>query len=167
MKNNKNNDLKSKNIVNNMKFQNPVFLFTFFIFSLFLFNFHPVSADISSGLVGYWKLDETSGTTASDSAGSNNGTVNGSTFTTGKINNSLSFNGTSDYVSIPRMNYDEITISAWFYKIVNYSIPDAIFGNYYWTSDVQTREGFVVKFHNTVYHTDPAYHAANTAKPDS
>jgi len=36
----KNDDLKSKNIVNNMKFQNPVFLFTFFIFSLFFFNFH-------------------------------------------------------------------------------------------------------------------------------
>jgi len=42
------------------------------------------NADIDTGLVGHWKLDETSGTAAYDSVGSNNGTLIGSpTWTAG------------------------------------------------------------------------------------
>jgi Concanavalin A-like lectin/glucanases superfamily len=56
----------------------------------------------NSGLVGWWKLDETSGTTAADSQGSNNGTlVNTPTWVAGKINNALTFNGTTQYVNVP------------------------------------------------------------------
>ena len=43
-------------------------------------------------LVSYYKLDSSSGTSAVDSHGSNTGTVSGATWTTGKINNGLSFN---------------------------------------------------------------------------
>jgi len=55
------------------------------------------------GLVCDWAMDDGTGTTAADSSGSGNpGTlVNGPTWTTGKINGALSFNGTNNYVSTP------------------------------------------------------------------
>ncbi len=61
-----------------------------------------------SGLVGFWKLDDGSGTTASDSSGlGHNGTLVGSpTWTTGKVGNALSFSGTN-YVTIPEYSQIE------------------------------------------------------------
>lgn len=54
--------------------------------------------------VGWWKLDEISGTTAADSSGNNrNGTVNGATWTAGKYNNGLSFD--------PPTSTDVVTIN--------------------------------------------------------
>ena len=60
------------------------------------------SGDINTGLIGYWKLDEGSGTLAADSTGTGNtGTLqNSPTWTTsGKINDALTFNGTNQYVT--------------------------------------------------------------------
>jgi len=55
----------------------------------------------ASGLVGYWKFDEGSGTIVEDSSGnSNDVTVNGATWTNGKIGGALSFDGVDDYVGI-------------------------------------------------------------------
>jgi len=93
---------------------------TFLLFLLAL-AFLPVSdvhaQDITSGLVGHWKFDEISGTTAADSSGNNNtGTLtNGPTWATGKINNALSFDGTDDYINLGNMNVSGsgITIAAW------------------------------------------------------
>src|SRR3990167_5402647 len=96
-----------------------VFVLSFSVFAAYIF-FFPLShakADITNGLVSHYKLDETSGTTATDSAGTNTGTINGATPTTGKINNALSFDGTNDYVnagnpaSLTDINVK--TISAW------------------------------------------------------
>ena len=76
------------------------------------------------GLVGYWKFDEGTETTAYDSSGnSNNGTlVSGPTWTTGQIDGALSFDGENDYVNMGsannlRINYtgNQITIMAWIY----------------------------------------------------
>lgn len=72
----------------------------------------------TSGLVGHWKFNETSGTTAADSSGNGNtGTVSGATWTTGKVNNGLQFNGTSATV---RANHSSsigltgnMTLSTW------------------------------------------------------
>src|SRR3989338_5105623 len=123
-------------IFTDIKFQRMMLKFkslavlSFFIFAAFLFllPFSQTRADIVTGLVSHWKMDETSGTTATDSVGTNTGTVSGATFTAGKIGNALSFNGTTNYVSVPRMNYDEITLSAWFYKNANdTTYADAIF----------------------------------------
>ena len=49
----------------------------------------------------YYRFDESSGTTAADSSGNgNNGAlINGPVWTTGKINNALSFDGVNDYVT--------------------------------------------------------------------
>ena len=57
---------------------------------------------------------------ANDSKGTNNGTaVGGLTYTTGKIGNAFSFNGTNAYVSLPntsgQFNFDgDFTVSTWF-----------------------------------------------------
>jgi len=75
-------------------------------------------ATITTGLKGWWKLDETSGTTASDSSGNSvNGTVTAGTWVAGKFANALSFNGTSSLVDVgdpAALNFaGQITVSAW------------------------------------------------------
>jgi hypothetical protein len=50
--------------------------------------------------VGWWKLNEASGTTADDSAGTNNGTVSGALWSSGHLGNALSFDGVDDVVDI-------------------------------------------------------------------
>ncbi|MCK4294838.1 MAG: discoidin domain-containing protein, partial [Planctomycetes bacterium] len=61
-----------------------------------------VWADITDGLIGYWPLDEGSGTTTADVAPAghgNDGTlVDGPLWTSGQFDNALSFDGTNDYV---------------------------------------------------------------------
>jgi hypothetical protein len=72
----------------------------------------------SSGLVGYWKFDDASGTTATDSSGAGNtGTlVNGPTWTTGKVGSALAFDGLSEYVNVPStaaLNAFPLTVAVW------------------------------------------------------
>ena len=51
------------------------------------------------GLVGYWNFDQGSGTIAYDSSGYNNhGTIYGASWTSGKVNGALNFDGLNDYV---------------------------------------------------------------------
>lgn len=66
----------------------------------------------------YLRLDETSGSTASDAAGNGwNGTlVGGSTWAAGRINNAASLSGTSNYATLPSgvvAGLTNFTISAW------------------------------------------------------
>jgi hypothetical protein len=68
------------------------------------------------GMVSYWRFDEGSGTTASDSIGSNDGTIYGATWTTGIVNSALSFDGVDDYVDLGSVNINipgDFTITAW------------------------------------------------------
>ncbi len=54
-----------------------------------------------SSMVSYWKFDEGSGTIASDSVGTNDGTlINGPVWTSGKVGGALSFDGVDDYADI-------------------------------------------------------------------
>jgi hypothetical protein len=74
-----------------------------------------------TGLVGYWKFDEGSGTKAYDSSGKgNDGTWNGwsrANWTVGISGNALKFDGIDDYVDCGGDNSlnvtNEITIEAW------------------------------------------------------
>jgi hypothetical protein len=65
-----------------------------------------VLGNLFDGLWAHWKFDESTGTIAIDSAGTNNGTLTGFNFTTnsgwvsGLISNALSFDGVNDSVSI-------------------------------------------------------------------
>ena len=77
--------------------------------------FKPIQC-VEEGLAGYWKLDETSGVVANDSAGTNNGTLyGGQGWTSGVIQGGLSFDGVDDYVDCGSgpSNYDNITVSVW------------------------------------------------------
>jgi hypothetical protein len=73
----------------------------------------------SSGLAGYWKLDEVVGTSASDSSGGgNDGTlVNGALWAAGKIDGGLDFDGVDDYVDIANDSAFDlsaaVTVAAW------------------------------------------------------
>ncbi|MDH4242034.1 MAG: LamG domain-containing protein, partial [Phycisphaerae bacterium] len=53
------------------------------------------------GPIAYWKFDEAVGTKARDSVGNNHGNVYGAQWTTGQINEALSFDGLNDYVCVP------------------------------------------------------------------
>ncbi|HDS84919.1 MAG TPA: hypothetical protein ENN97_06990 [Phycisphaerales bacterium] len=72
-------------------------------------------------LRGYWKLDETSGTTAYDSTiNGNHGQLKGDlAFETdsipGKFGRALVFDGQDDYIEIPSLNFSSntVTITAW------------------------------------------------------
>ncbi|MHC4396828.1 MAG: LamG domain-containing protein [Planctomycetota bacterium] len=75
-------------------------------------------ADLTDGLVAYWKLDGD----AVDSAGTNNGTIYGATPTTGQINGALEFDGSGDYVDFPDGFSDftgGLTIALWAYPTSN------------------------------------------------
>lgn len=75
-------------------------------------------------LVSWWKFDEGSGSTAHDSAGSNNGTlVNNPTWTTGQIGGALSFDGINDYVSLSSftVSTNNGTIALWFKTSADFS----------------------------------------------
>jgi len=75
----------------------------------------------TDGLIGWWKLDETAGTVAADSAGSSPGNLaginiaNGSNWVAGRIGNAMSFGG-SNYINIDNHMLavtNNFTITAW------------------------------------------------------
>ncbi|MHC4313347.1 MAG: lamin tail domain-containing protein, partial [Planctomycetota bacterium] len=69
------------------------------------------------GLYAHWKFDDGSGNTAIDSAGTNNGTLVGNpSWTTGRFEGALSFDGAGDYVSvapIAPLIGNTVTAQAW------------------------------------------------------
>lgn len=68
----------------------------------------------SYGLIGYWKMDETSGN-AIDSSGNNyTGTPTGTTVTSGKYGNARSFNGSERITTTNAQQLSDFTISVWF-----------------------------------------------------
>ncbi|KXK27932.1 MAG: hypothetical protein UZ01_02903 [Candidatus Brocadia sinica] len=100
-------------------------------------------------LLAHYTLDEGAETIANDSSGNgNHGAVNGGAIWTAGINGTgLGFDGVDDYVSIPRINQDEISISAWFYKDAKDTIRnDTIFSGFRSNSNLQLREGFELRF---------------------
>ena len=76
-----------------------------------------VAKDYPQGMVSYWKLDEESGTIASDSIDGNDGTIYGAIVAIGKVGNALNFDGMDDYIDcgdVPNLDISNaITIEAW------------------------------------------------------
>ena len=76
--------------------------------------------DLTTGLQGYWALDEGSGTIARDSSGKGNtGTLQqGATWAAGKLAGALQLDGVNDHVTIPHSSAlniggRQLTLSAW------------------------------------------------------
>jgi uncharacterized protein (TIGR02145 family) len=68
----------------------------------------------NAGLVGYWAMEENTGTQAGDSSGNHkNGTISGTTWVDGKRGKALSFDGTNDYVDFGEVDSSVKTISFW------------------------------------------------------
>ena len=93
-------------------------VFTVMAAGLLLLSASVAASAADPNLVSWWKFNETSGTVASDSAGSNNGQlVNGPVWTTGHNGGALSFDGYNDYVQVANnasLNItNAITVSAW------------------------------------------------------
>src|SRR3989344_1636262 len=105
----------------NSKYLSSRYLFIVFFTLAFVPTSNVFAQDITSGLTGHWKFDEGTGTTATDSSGSGNtGTLtNGPTWTTGKIEGALSFDGVDDHVNAGNptsLNLSSsLTLSAWIY----------------------------------------------------
>ncbi len=72
---------------------------------------------LDSGLAGYWKLDENTGTSTTDgSTNGNNGTLtNGPTWTTGRIGYGVTLDGTNDYITSATPSLDApVTLCTWY-----------------------------------------------------
>ncbi len=71
-----------------------------------VFELYTGAVNLRSGLVGWWKLDEGTGTSAADSSGNaNTGTLtNGPLWAGGRLNGAVSFDGTNDYIDIANEN---------------------------------------------------------------
>ena len=73
----------------------------------------------TTGIIGQWRFDRTSGSAANDSSGlgDNGSLVNSPSHVTGKVNNALSFNGSNQYVDLGNpaaLNFTgAITLAAW------------------------------------------------------
>ena len=89
--------------------------------------------DGDSSLVGVWHMEEGSGATIKDSSGhGNNGTISGASWMNDKGAKVLSFNGTSDYVSLPNTRAmdpgtGDYTWSGWLYLENDYGNYPAVF----------------------------------------
>ncbi len=74
-----------------------------------------------SGLVAYYSMDESSGTAVEDvTTNTNDGTASGTVVVEGKHGDSRSFNGSSDYISVPAgsgtsldIDSNPVTLEAW------------------------------------------------------
>ena len=108
-------------------YRNLLYLITC-VFLLCLVSANITEAQDDPNLIGWWKLDETSGTIAADSSGQgNDGTVvGGGPWVSGYIDGALDFDGDDDYVDC---GYDpifdianEMSLAAW---VTIRSIPTA------------------------------------------
>ena len=75
------------------------------------------SGAITNGLLAWWKMNETGGSTAGDSSGNGRtATISGAIFTnfaTGYPSNALHFNGSSSYASFASPGVTQLTLVAW------------------------------------------------------
>lgn len=68
-----------------------------------------------SGIVSYWKFDEGNGSIVNDSVNANDGAIDGTAWTAGKVNSALTFNGNSKVAvpDNPALNPSKISVEVW------------------------------------------------------
>lgn len=111
----------------------------------------------TDGLVGYWNLNDTSGTTVKGIIGGD-GTYSGETdipSQTGKIANAIKFDGVDDGISIPNIssheNFTAFTVSAWVYP---YSSGQTAGGRIVSKADGGTGDNFCLYLITTEYNVN-------------
>lgn len=73
----------------------------------------PTRISAASNEVAYWSFDEGSGLTAQDTWGSNDGSIMGATWSTGKVNDGLDFDG-DDYIEVGKPDLTSSwTVGVW------------------------------------------------------
>lgn len=84
--------------------------------------------NLQSGLAGYWRFDEGTGTSAVDSSvnGSTATLTNGPTWTTGQVDGAVTLDGSNDYISAGSSSALDFTVST--YTISAWIYPTAIPG---------------------------------------
>jgi len=105
--------------MSSQRLSGSVLFFTRFILCVAIIWNGCAYASLDQGLVGYWKFDENTGVTVSDSStNSNNGTINEAIWTAGKSGSGLRFDGINDYVEVPHHStldlVNNFTVSVWF-----------------------------------------------------
>lgn len=100
--------------------------------------------------IAYWRLDEGSGTTATDSISSLNGTITNAVWADGYIGKALSFDGDGDYVAIPNddsLQYEaneSFSICLWFNASageMDYGAGGWLYDSSYWGKGCFIRVG--------------------------
>jgi len=86
-------------------------------FSVFALNWGIIKSTMPPP-ISHWKFDEGQGAIAYDSVGDNDGNIYGATWTAGRINGALSFDGVNDYINVAdnasqQIKTNQITLSAW------------------------------------------------------
>lgn len=109
----KENNMKSISKMNKALLSGGIILFL--VFTFVGQSTAEVCVPPPSGLVGWWPLDESSGTIASDIIGGNDGIhTNGPTPTAGMVGGGLDFDGLNDYVAFPSAPFfGKPTIDLW------------------------------------------------------
>ena len=100
-------------------------VFKLFLPLALLVSLRLAGQDVVSGMIGHWKFDEPSGTTAADSSGNNyhaqlfNAGTGSASWVDGKVNGGIQLDGTNDYLAIQTLNYTQagqipaVTVVAW------------------------------------------------------
>ena len=100
-------------------------VFKLFLPLALLVSLRLAGQDVTSGLIGHWKFDEPTGTTATDSSGNNyhaqlfNAGTGSASWVDGKVNGGIQLDGTNDYLAIQTLNYTQagqipaVTVVAW------------------------------------------------------
>jgi hypothetical protein len=93
------------------------------------------------GLVGWWRFDEGTGTTAGDSSGNgNDGTIYGASWVDGKYGKALSFDGINDYGEIADSASLHIWSGDW---SIGFWIYRAVEGGQLFVKDIGAGSGYV------------------------
>ena len=90
----------------------------------------PTATPLDQNLVGFWDLDEASGSAVNDSSGNNNtGSATGTTIIPGVVGNARRFNGSTDFISVPNnpsfSGMTDLTLSVWV-KPEDFNIYDTL-----------------------------------------
>ena len=98
-----------------MNKKSPVFMMSILVLGLAM----SATAQVDPSLVGWWRLDDGTGTTATDSSGNgNNGEFVGApTWVPGLIGQAVHFDGDNDWIEVPHNDIltvdNEVTVAAW------------------------------------------------------